>query len=69
MTILTRVEALESALLQPKDDENYKLVLLKKGETDEEGITRSELQNWPADRVIVIKFVSANKNDTVANNS
>ncbi|SCY13759.1 hypothetical protein SAMN05216308_104221 [Nitrosospira sp. Nsp13] len=58
MTILTRVEALEAALLKPKEDERYKLVLLKKGESREEGIIRSELQDWPPDKIIVITFVS-----------
>lgn len=59
MTILTRVEALEAALLPPKEDENYKLFLLNKGESYEEGIIRSGLQDWPAEKIIVIKFVSA----------
>lgn len=60
MTILTRVEALETTLLQTRDDVDYKLVLLRKGETDEEGIMRSGLQDWPADRIMAIRFVSAN---------
>ena len=59
MTILTRVETLEAALLLPKDDTEYKLVLLKERESYEDGIMRSELQDWPADRIMVIGFVSA----------
>ncbi len=59
MTILTRVETLEAALLQPQDP-GYKIVQLEENESYEEGIMRSELQEWPADRILAIKFVSAN---------
>lgn len=51
---------LEASLLQTKDDAGYKLVLLKEGESREEGIMRSELQDWPDDRIMAIRFVSAN---------
>ena len=61
MTILRRIEALEATLLQTWDDADYKLVILEERESCEEGSTRSELKDWPADRIIVIRFVSANK--------
>jgi hypothetical protein len=57
MTILRRVEMLEAALLQTTDDAEYKLVLLEKGESPEEGIVRSQLKDWPADRLMAIRFV------------
>lgn len=63
MTILGRVEALEAALLKTRDDAGYKLVLLKEGESGEEGIMSSELKDWPADRIMAIRFVSARQAD------
>jgi hypothetical protein len=65
MTTLRRVEMLEAVLLQARDDAGYKLVLLKDGESSEEGIARSELNDWPADRTMVLKFVSADKQLTL----
>lgn len=60
MTTLRRVETLEATLLETRDDAEYKLVLLEEGESREEGIMPSGLNDWPADRLMVIKFVSAN---------
>lgn len=60
MTILRRVETLEAVLLQTRDDAEYKLVLLEEGESREEGIMRSELQDWPSDRLMMLKFVRVN---------
>lgn len=54
MTILRRVETLEAALLQTWDDAEYKLVLLEEGESREEGIMRSDLKDWPCDRMMAI---------------
>ena len=65
MTILRRVETLEAVLPHPRDDAGYKLALLKEGESREEGILRSGLKDWPADRIMVLTFVSANKQVTL----
>ena len=57
MTILKRVETLEAALI-PRNDTGYKLVLLKEGESSEEDIMGSGLKDWPAERILVLRFVS-----------
>ena len=58
MSILQRVERLEAVLSQSVEEVEYKIVLLKEGETPDEGIKRSNLTNWPDERIMVIKFVS-----------
>ena len=58
MTILRRVATLEAVLIQPRDDAGFKLALLKQGESREEGILRSGLKEWPADRILALRFVS-----------
>lgn len=50
---------LEAAVLQTKNDVGYKLVLLEKGESCEEGNVRSGLKDWPSNRIIFVRFVSA----------
>lgn len=59
MNILRRVEMLEAELLRHRGDVGYKFVLLEKGEGREEGVIRSGLENWPSDRLVIIRFVSA----------
>ncbi|SCY42427.1 hypothetical protein SAMN05216420_10637 [Nitrosospira sp. Nl5] len=59
MNILRRVEMLEAAVLETRDDVGYKLVMLEGDETCEEGVIRSGLKDWPPDRIFIIKFVSA----------
>ena len=58
MNIIRRLEMLEAAALKTRDDVGYKIVLLQRGESCEEGIVRSRLQDWPADRIITVRFVS-----------
>jgi hypothetical protein len=50
MSILSRVEKLEDAILRQGGDPGYKLVVANEGEIPQEAITRSGLMNWPADR-------------------
>ena len=59
MNILRRVEMLEEELFRHRGDVGYKLVLLEKGEGREEGVIRSGLADWPSDRLVIIRFVSA----------
>lgn len=66
MSILQRVERLEAVLLQPVKDVEYKLVLLKGQETREEGIKRTNLTNWPNDRIMAITFVSPRRKSALA---
>ena len=58
MNIIRRLEMLEARVGKTMDDVGYKLVLLEKGESCEEGIIRSGLQDWPEDRIITVAFVS-----------
>jgi hypothetical protein len=48
---------LEAAALKTKDDAGIKVVFLKTGESGEEGIIRSGLQDWPQDKIICVSFV------------
>jgi hypothetical protein len=63
MNITRRLEVLEAAALKTRDDAGIKVVFLKKGESSEEGIERSELQNWSG-RIIFVKFVSPSDKPT-----
>ena len=58
MNILRRVEMLEAAVRQTRDDVGYKLVLLEKGESCGDGRIRAGLKDWPSDRIFIIEFVS-----------
>jgi hypothetical protein len=58
MNITRRLEVLEAAALKTQENLNMQLVLLKKGESSEEGIIRTGLQDWPQDRLIIVRFVS-----------
>jgi hypothetical protein len=60
MNINRRVEILEAAALKTKDNAGIKVVFLKTGESNEDGIIRSGLQDWPQDRIICVNFVSPN---------
>jgi hypothetical protein len=60
MNIIRRLEMLEAAALKTRDDVGYKIVLLQRSESCEEGIVRSGLQDWPQDRIIFVNFVSPN---------
>lgn len=59
MSILRRVEMLETAVGRASDDVCYKLVMLKEGESYEEHLVRAGLSDWPSDRILVISFVGA----------
>ena len=59
MSILRRVEMLEAAVPQNRDDVEYKLVLLEEGESCGDGRIRAGLKDWPSDRIFIIEFVSA----------
>jgi hypothetical protein len=59
MSILSRVEKLEDAILRQGGDPGYKLVMIEDDETPQEAIARSGLANWAADRIILISFVKA----------
>ena len=59
MNILRRVEILEAAVERTNDGDCYKVVMLKEGESYEEGIVREGLTDWPSDRILAICFVGA----------
>jgi hypothetical protein len=59
MNIIQRLEKLEAAALKTRDDVGIEVVFLKKGESSEEGIERSGLQNWFG-RIIFVRFVKPN---------
>ena len=63
MNILSRVGALEVKLLPKKKDTGYKIVLLQEGETRGQAIVRSGITAWPADRIISVRFVSADRGE------
>jgi hypothetical protein len=65
MNIIRRLEVLEAAALKTTYDAGIKVVLLKKGESSEEGIIRSGLQDWAQDRIITVRFVSPNDKPVV----
>ena len=58
MNIHRRVEMLEAAMGRTNDGDCYKLVILKDGESYEEGIVREGLIDWPSDRILAICFVA-----------
>ena len=59
MTIIRRLEKLEDAMLRQGSDDGYEHVMMKEGEMPQDAITRSGLTTWPADRIILIRFVKA----------
>ncbi|SFH60692.1 hypothetical protein SAMN05216299_1338 [Nitrosospira sp. Nsp14] len=59
MNILRRVEMLEAAVGRTNEGDCYKVVILKEGESYEEGIGREGLTDWPFDRILAICFESA----------
>jgi hypothetical protein len=62
MSILSRVEMLEDAMLRKEADPGYKVVFLHEGESYEEHLVRTGLVDWPSDRILVISFVGAEGN-------
>ena len=61
MNLLRRLEVLEGAMARQDDDSGYKLVVTNEGEVPQDAIERSGLMNWPADRIILISFVKADR--------
>ena len=61
MSLLRRLEMLEDAMLRQSGDSGYKLVMVEDDEMLQEAIVRSELMNWPAERILLISFVKANQ--------
>ena len=59
MNILRRVEILEAAVGRTNEGDCYKVVMLKEGESYEEGIVHAGLTDFPSDRILVIEFVGA----------
>jgi hypothetical protein len=60
MNIIRRLEMLEAAAHKSRDNVGYEIVLLKKGESCEEGIIRLGFHAWPRDRIICVNFVDPN---------
>ena len=61
MSILSRVEKLEDAVLRQGGDPGYKLVMVEDDEMPQDAVKRSALMNWPADRIIFVCFVKADQ--------
>jgi len=61
MTMIRRLEKLENAMLRQGDDSGYKLVVMNEGEMPQDAIARSGFMNWPADRILLISFVTADQ--------
>lgn len=57
MSILSRVEMLEDAMLRKDGDPGYKVVFLHEGESYEEHLVREGLSGWPADRILTVWFI------------
>ena len=61
MSLLSRVEKLEDAILRQGGDPGYKLVMVEDDETPQEAIVRSGLMDWSVDRILLISFVKAHR--------
>jgi len=48
-------------MLRQGDDSGYKLVVMNEGEMPQDAIARSGFMNWPADRILLISFVTADQ--------
>ncbi|SCX62730.1 hypothetical protein SAMN05720354_13226 [Nitrosospira sp. Nsp1] len=61
MSLLRRLEMLESTMLRQEGDAGYKLVTIEDDEMPQDAIARFGLMNWPVDRILLVSFIKADQ--------